>query len=144
MPAIAAPSSKTDRNVIVPALRSEPACHANQTERHRERTLSVAPSVTLLPGSKSCARRTAHCARSTLEAHLQPVLAELRIVKRSKGGRRDVRLNIGRQERVEGIVGAHADPRPQLADLEPVFEPEIELEIVGHPLIVAGADEIER
>src|SRR5258706_10517148 len=105
---------KANRNVITPGSRSRAACHANTTKRHPQRTLSVARGILLPPGSKTCADRRPHCARSTLESHLQPELPELGVVKRSEGGRADVRLHVARQKRVERIVGAHADPRLQL------------------------------
>ena len=87
--------------------------------------------------------RAPHCARSTLEAHLKSVLPELGVIKRSEGRRRDVGLNVGRQEGIERIVGAHANPRPQLEDLEPVLDAEVESEISRHALVVARADEIQ-
>ena len=45
---VAALTSKTNRNVITPAPCSRAACHANETERHRQRTLSVTRAITLL------------------------------------------------------------------------------------------------
>src|SRR4051794_16842122 len=92
------------------------------------------------PAKQKLCSPTAHCARSTLEAHLQSVLTELRVVEGSERRGGDVRLDVRRQKCVERIVGTHADPRAQLENLEPVLEPEIDTHVGRHPLRVARAD----
>src|SRR5438132_13373901 len=65
-----------------------------------------------------------------LEPERQAELADLRVVERSEGGRRNVRLRVGRREAVERVEGVDDDPRLPLEDLQPPLDAQLDLQRV--------------
>src|ERR1700681_2345932 len=64
--------------------------------------------------------------RLSLESHLNAELANLGVIERSECRRPQVRLHVGRQERVQRIPHAYADPRLKLENLEAMLEADFE------------------
>ena len=73
-----------------------------------------------------------------LEPHLNTVLPVFGIIEGSEEWRRIVRLDVGRQERIERIIDADPHPRTQLADLEAVIDARVETKVCRETLGIAG------
>src|SRR5262249_60650697 len=81
---------------------------------------------------------------SALETELQAELTVFRVVEAAERRRRQIALHISRQECVEGVVGAHADPRFQLEDLESMLDAELRPRVRREAeQLVARPDEVE-
>src|SRR5258708_3147257 len=79
----------------------------------------------------------------TFEAYLEAELSVLGVVKRPEERRAGVGLHVGRQERVQGVVGANADPRVEVEDLEAMLHTQLEPRVGWEAALIARPDEIE-
>src|SRR5262249_57868219 len=103
---------------------------------------AAAASAATSTATTTVTRATART--SALEPELQAELTVLRVVEGAERRRRHVGLHVGRQERGERVVGADANPRLQLEDLEAALDADLGPRVAGEPeLLVARADEIE-
>src|SRR5262249_13239687 len=93
----------------------------------------------------TCLVRRARCeVQHSLKSNLDTVLTKLGVVKRPERERGDVRLHVSRQKGVQRVVGAHADPRLKLADLEAMLETEVQADVRRKTDAVPRADIVER